>query len=135
MELLVLIFKGLRKCKNIVINIIYTPTAKILFYLNGVNYGENLNVKGLVKIDVTRRGVVHIGESFRLNSGGNFNVIGRQQKSIFWVEGRLTIKDNVGMSSSAIICNHEITIGNNVIMGGIRSFMTLIFIHLMRNKG
>lgn len=118
MKLLIFLFKGLRKSKNIAINIFYTPIAKIIFYLNGIHFGKNLDVNGLMKVDVTRRGIVNIGDNFRLNSGDNFNVIGRQQKSIFWVEGKLTIKDNVGMSSIAIICNHEITIGNHVIMGG-----------------
>jgi acetyltransferase-like isoleucine patch superfamily enzyme len=59
-----------------------------------------------------------MGKNISINSGDNNNIIGRQQKTIFWVEGKLVIGDNVGMSSTAIICNHEIEIGNNVTMGG-----------------
>lgn len=44
--------------------------------------------------------------------------MGTTRKTIFWVEGRLKIGNNVGMSSTAIICNHEIDIGNNVTIGG-----------------
>ena len=61
---------------------------------------------------------MRIGSRFRINSGDNYNIIGRQQKCIFWVEGSLEIGDNVGLSSTAIICNHKITIGNNVLIGG-----------------
>ena len=70
-----------------------------------------------IKVIVTRRGQVKIGKNFSVNSGNNYNIIGRQQKNTFWVEGKLTIGDNVGMSCTAIICTHEIEIGNNVTIG------------------
>jgi len=111
-------FKALRKLKEILLSGIYTPVAKMLFALNGVDVGKGLNVKGLLKVLVTRRGKVTIGTNFSLNSGSNYNIIGRQQKCIFWVEGTLEIGDCVGMSASAIICNHQVTIGNHVVIGG-----------------
>ena len=111
-------FKALRKLRSILLDGIYTPVAKLIFILNGVSYGKGLRVRGLMQVLVTRRGTVNIGRSLHVNSGDNYNVIGRQQKCIFWVEGTLTIKDNVGISASAIICNHQITIGNNVVIGG-----------------
>lgn len=112
------LFKALRKIKSIGFSKIYTPIAKINFYLNGAEVSKGLRVKGLVKVFITRRGVVTIGENCSINSGDNANIIGRQQKTIFWVEGILTIGNNLGMSCSAIICNHEIEIGNNVTIGG-----------------
>lgn len=112
------IFKGFRKAKEISFNYLYTPYAKLIFYLNGVKFASNLTVFGFMKVIVTRRGSVTIGKNLVVNSGNNYNIIGRQQKTIFWVEGSLTIGDNVGMSSAAIICNHSINIGNNVTIGG-----------------
>lgn len=112
------IFKGIRKVKEIAFNFTYTPYAKLIFYLNGVKFASNLAVNGFMKVIVTRRGNVVIGKNLSVNSGNNHNIIGRQQKTIFWVEGLLTIGNNVGMSSTAIICNHCITIGNNVTIGG-----------------
>ncbi len=112
------IFKALRKLKNILFKNAFTPIAKVFFILNNVQYGKNLHVNGLIKVLVTRRGRVEFGNNLRLNSGHNSNIIGRQEKCIFWVEGKLTIKNNVGISASAIICNDEITIGNNVTIGG-----------------
>lgn len=118
MKTIVIAFKALRKLKGILLNGLYTPIAKINLFLNGVKFEKGLHVNGMIRVIVTRRGRVSIGHSLRLNSGDNFNVIGRQQKCIFWVEGVLTIKDDVGISASAIICNHQITIGNNVVIGG-----------------
>ncbi len=118
MKIIVLLFKAVRKFKAMLTGKFFTPTAKLLFILNGIKYGKDLHVNGLMKILVTRRGIVEIGHGLRINSGDNFNIIGRQQKCIFWVEGKLTIGDNVGISSSALICNHKINIGNNVVIGG-----------------
>lgn len=118
MKVIVYAYKALRKFTGAILSGIYTPLAKLFFILNGVSFREGLWVRGLIKVFVTRRGEVRIGRRLRMNSGDNYNVIGRQQKCIFWVEGRLTIRDNVGISGSAIICRHQITIGNNVVIGG-----------------
>jgi acetyltransferase-like isoleucine patch superfamily enzyme len=47
-------------------------------------------------------------------------MIGRQQRCYFVVDAHceLVIGDNVGMSSTAIICQNKISIGNNVRIGG-----------------
>lgn len=116
--MLILLFKGFRKIKRILVRPIYTPYAYLSFYLNNVKIKNGLKVAGFIKVDVTRRGKVNIGQNLNINSGNNFNVIGRQQKTIFWVEGELKIGDNVGMSATAIICNYIINIGNNVMIGG-----------------
>jgi acetyltransferase-like isoleucine patch superfamily enzyme len=118
MAILVTTFKGLRKLKEILFVGFYTPLGKVMLILNGVVFKSGLRVKGLIHVDVTRRGKFSIGNNFCINSGDRFNVIGRQQKCIFWVEGSLHIKDNVGMSGVAIICHHQISIGNNVLVGG-----------------
>jgi len=117
-SILVIAFKALRKISMIVLGVVYTPIAKVVLFLNGVQFGKDLHVNGFLKVIVTRRGSVTIGSGLRLNSGNKFNVIGRQQRCIFWVEGSLKICDNVGMSATAIICNHQITIGSNVVIGG-----------------
>jgi acetyltransferase-like isoleucine patch superfamily enzyme len=118
MNLLVTGFKAARKLKSMLAAPVYTTVGKINFYLNGAKYGKGMYIKGLLKLHVTRRGSVLIGTNLRLNSGNNFNIIGRQQKCIFWVEGTLQIGNNVGMSSAAIICKEKIVIGDSVVIGG-----------------
>jgi len=113
-----IIFKAFRKLLILIKNPFYTPITALILYLNGVKIGKNLRVRGFMKINITRRGKVIIGNQFRVNSGENYNLIGRQQKTVLWVEGNLSIGNNVGMSSTAIICNHSISIGSNVVIGG-----------------
>ena len=113
-----IVFKAVRKIKESLLIPFYNIYGKLLFILNGVKLPDNMNVRGILKLHITRRGIVNVGKNLSLNSGENHNVIGRQQKSIFWVEGKLTIGNNVGISATAIICNHEIEIGNGVTIGG-----------------
>ena len=116
--MIILFYKLFRKISEKISQPFYLFHAKLLFYLNGVKFSKKLKVNGILKVVVTRRGQVKIGKNFSVNSGDNFNIIGRQQKNIFWVEGSLIIGDDVGMSCCAIICNHEIEIGNHVTIGG-----------------
>ena len=113
-----LFYKGSSKILERLRQPCYNPINRIILYLSGVQIGVGMRTWGRLWIKVTRRGKVQIGQNFHANSGAKHNVIGRQQRCILWVEGRLIIGDNVGMSNSAIICNHAITIGNDVIMGG-----------------
>ncbi len=118
MKAIINLYKGIRKFSSRVLATCYNPIAKLLFQLNGATYGSHLRVYGLIKVHVTRRGKLSIGNHCKINSGRRYNIIGRQQQSIFWVEGNLEIGDNVGLSAVALICNHKINIGNNVIIGG-----------------
>jgi acetyltransferase-like isoleucine patch superfamily enzyme len=112
------IYKAFRKITTKVCSIGYTPIAWFYLILNGAVVGPCLKVNGILKIHVTRRGRLVIGNNCKINSGSNHNLIGRQQKNIFWVEGVLEIGNNVGMSCAAIVCNHQIKIGDNVTIGG-----------------
>jgi acetyltransferase-like isoleucine patch superfamily enzyme len=63
---------------------------------------------------------VSIGRHFVMNNGLLNNKIGRQQPCFFVVAktGELVIRDNVGISATAIVCWNRIEIGNNVRIGG-----------------
>jgi acetyltransferase-like isoleucine patch superfamily enzyme len=116
--ILITAYKALRKLKTIIDHPIYTPMARLLLYLNGTTVAKGLKVSGFLHVEVSRLGKLTIGDPFHANSGHRHNVIGRRQKCIYWVEGTLSIGNNVGMSSTAIICNHQISIRNNVTIGG-----------------
>jgi acetyltransferase-like isoleucine patch superfamily enzyme len=118
MRLITVLYKGIRKLNHFFRKPFYTIYGKLLFIFNGISIPNKMNIRGVMKIIVTPRGAVIIGNNFNVNSGNNHNIIGRQQKTTFWVEGKLTIGNNVGMSATALICNHEIEIGNNVTIGG-----------------
>lgn len=113
-----ILFKALRKGYSYIGKIYYTPLAKIILFLNGAKFSTSLKVNGILKVHITRKGIVNIGKNLNINSGKNHNIIGRQQKTIFWIDGELKIGNNTGMSSTAIICRHRVSIGNNVTIGG-----------------
>ncbi|WP_412468461.1 acyltransferase [Pedobacter sp. KLB.chiD] len=92
----------------------------MLLKANLVSFGRGLKSNGIPYLDISPFGKMSIGENFKMNNGGRYNMIGRQQKCCFVVsrDAALLIGQNVGMSAVAIICSHRITIGNNVKIGG-----------------
>lgn len=118
MKTISIIYKAIRKIHGFAIGLIYNPITKIQFILNGAAYGKGLSIKGLLKLKVTLKGEFYMGEYCRFNSGQKYNVSGGNQKCHFWVDGKLTLGNNVGISSTSILCRHEITIGNHVKIGG-----------------
>lgn len=69
---------------------------------------------------IINRGKMAIGKDGRINSSSYKNIIGGDTRSSIVVKKRatLTIGDNFKMSNSAIYCADQITIGNNVMIGG-----------------
>lgn len=118
MNILTFLYKGTRKIKRLILAQIHTPYAKTLLHLNNVDLKSGLKTNGIIKVFVTKTGKLIIGENCRINSGQNYNVSGGAQKNLFWVEGTLEFGNNVKMSSSSFFCKHQITIGNNVTIGG-----------------
>jgi acetyltransferase-like isoleucine patch superfamily enzyme len=120
MSIYSLVFKALRKALRMVIKQYDNLLGKIMFKLNGVKFKEKLTVNGFAFLDINRKGNCQIGTGCSFNSRIFYNPIGRNQKCMLVVgDGAvLTIGNNVGISSSAIICYSSITIGNNVKIGG-----------------
>lgn len=91
----------------------------LVLYLNGVEFSTFSNT-GWPKISVSKGGKLVIGKGFRSNNREMANPIGRFHPcSIIVGKGaRLSIGENVGMSSTAIVCHLEIEVGNDVNFGG-----------------
>jgi len=92
----------------------------IKFSLNGVKFHNNFSARGIPIVNVNLKGKFSIGNKIYINSGKYYNMIGRQQQCYFVVgEGaELIIGDNVGISSTSLICYNKITVGSNVKFGG-----------------
>ncbi|MFB6341487.1 acyltransferase [Saccharicrinis sp. FJH62] len=116
-HIIIYFYRAFRRIRFKILTPVFNFYSKLLLVLNGVSYGKGILIKGPIKVTVTRKGSLKIGNSLKLNSGNNYNIIGRQQKCIFWIDGELSIGDNVGMSGVAIICKESILIGNNVKIG------------------
>lgn len=91
----------------------------IIFYLNGVKI-SSFKSTGTPKINIGLRGKCVIGPNFKMNNRESSNPIGRFHRCSIFVSngGYLTVGENVGMSSTTIVCHDEIRIGNNVNLGG-----------------
>lgn len=110
-----LILKLFLKIQRIKFPIHYVITS-IIFWINEVNY-KNFTTKGIPYIRKVL-GTFSIGQNFRMNNSEKYNTIGRQGKCNFVVKGNLKIGNDVGMSSTTIVCHNNINIGNYVIIGG-----------------
>lgn len=107
---------GWRRSRRIISSIF----TRVLFYLNNVRYGAGLKTYGVPVVDINNGSMMTVGKSFHVNSGGNYNRIGRQQPCFFIADlgGRIQIGDRVGMSCTALVCHNAITICDDVTIGG-----------------
>ncbi len=110
------VFKTLRVYVNKPIDYLLTH---VIFYLNGVSY-SSFNNYGIPRINVSLGGKFTLGSNFRSNNREMANPIGRFHRCSFIVGRTATLKigNNVGISSTAIVCHNSIEIGDNVIIGG-----------------
>lgn len=93
---------------------------------NGVKY-QQFRTNGVPYVMISRGGEMKLGNNFAMNNGINGNPIGCYEKCTFFVgpNGKLIIGNNVGISQAALIAIDDITIGNDVkIGGGVQVFTT-----------
>lgn len=117
---MVLLYKAIRKLWRFFLGIINYICTSIHFVGNGVKY-KNFATRGVPYVMVARgaKGMT-IGKDFAMNNGISHNPIGMPQPCTFFVDRgcALTIGNNVGISQTALIAHADITIGNNVKIGG-----------------
>lgn len=118
-RLIILVFKTLKAIRNKLRQPFDYLISSFIFYTNGVSYSSFKN-NGYPKINVGLGGKCFIGKNFRSNNREMSNPIGRFNRCSLIVgnKGMLIIGENVGMSSTAIVCNDRVEIGNNVNLGG-----------------
>jgi len=91
----------------------------IKFTVNKVHY-TTFRTVGTPYLSIAEDAYVHIGSNFAMNNGINGNPIGQYERCTFFVNKgcSLQIGDNVGISQAALVAHADITIGNNVKIGG-----------------
>lgn len=92
----------------------------IKFKVNNVIIEGDFIARGTPIMRISLSGRMIIGNGFQMNSGVLHNSIGRPQRCSFVIgEGAcLSIADNVGISSTAIVCRLRIEIESDVRIGG-----------------
>lgn len=116
---MVYLYKSTRKLYQILLNFIHHIYTSLLLLGNGVKY-QNFRSGGIPYIMVARNGEMEIGRDFAMNNGTKHNPIGCSQPCTFFVDNgcKITIGNNVGVSQAALIALADITIGDNVKIGG-----------------
>lgn len=98
----------------------YIRWNRFLLSLGGVKYGKHCNIYNRVYLSNPNslRGL-SIGDNFVMTSGGGINPLSRGLKSHIHLasDARVTIGNNVGISSVTLWSKKEITIGDNTIIG------------------
>lgn len=119
MNLFISCFKALRYIKRTIgIKIDYVRTI-ILFYGNGIVF-KNLKSTGVPFVSVAKEAKCIIGNNFSMHNKIYGNPIGCSQPCTLFVDSGCTMKigDNVGISQAALVAHSNLTIGNNVKIGG-----------------
>lgn len=119
MKLLILAFKCLKQLKALVLCNFTTLMTHVVFILNGIDFKSGLSSSGMPSIHISMRGICKVGKNLTLGNWYVINASGIYAKSKIEVRNNaeLTIGDNVGMTSTTIMCHDKITIGNNVMIG------------------
>lgn len=91
------------------------------FVLKGNNVSfSSFRTGGVPYVMVARGGKMSVGKNFAMNNGIKYNPIGCPQPCTFFVDRNAILKigDNVGISQTALVAIDNITIGDNVKIGG-----------------
>lgn len=114
-----LLYKFQRKVARSGLGIFNKLRLKFYLYIFNVEH-SSFGTNGVPYLDIARNSRVKIGKNFRMNNGQFYNSIGYSQKCSIIVGDAaiLNIGNDVGISQTAIVCQKNIEIGNNVKMGG-----------------
>lgn len=114
-----LFFKVFRKVYYTFLKVLDKVFCCFILYSNGVKFDKFIT-NGVPKVFIARGGTMVIGVNFKMNNREVSNPIGRFKRCSFMVgkNGNLIFGNNVGISSSAIVCHNSIQIGDNVKLGG-----------------
>jgi acetyltransferase-like isoleucine patch superfamily enzyme len=114
-----LVYKGFRKIRSIYFSFKDKIYSKFVFSGNGVVF-ENFRTVGVPFVMIARGGKCSIGRDFAMNNGIKGNPIGCHDNCTIFVDkgASLLIGENVGISQTALICHQNISIGDNVKIGG-----------------
>lgn len=120
MSLLRILFKAWWLYKTNVAPYWHTVFTKLLFAMNGVNLGGHFFSRGIPLVNVSMKGQFRAGTNLTISNGPYYSPTGRNRQCEFIVgeNATLLIGNHVGISSSAITCHCQITIGNHVMLGG-----------------
>ena len=117
--ILVKLFKILHVANLRMAVIFWTCYVKCKFYVCGISC-KNIQALGNPRINLSWGGICTIEKDFHIRSYARYSETGdnRPSKILVGKKGVLRIGQNVGITSTTIICKEQIAIGNHVRIGG-----------------
>lgn len=100
--------------------IFYINWNKFIFYINGIEYGENLKIYNRIYVNKHQSANITIGNNFTFSSGNSINPLCRNIRGAIYAPTNsiICIGNNTGISSACLWAKEKIIIGNNVKIGG-----------------
>lgn len=99
----------------------YIRWNRLVFWLNGVQFGKNMQVHNSFYLNKNPKAKLTIGDDFIFTSGEAFNALCRNIRGCMFLpfaESVMEIGNNSGISSACLWANSRITIGDRVKIGG-----------------
>ena len=99
---------------------ISSQVLKIKLKVYKCHYGKNLKVDGAVLFKLSKYNSIHIGDNVKINSSIKSNLVGINNYFSFQIidNGSIKIGDNCGLTSTVFSSRCNISIGDNVKIGG-----------------
>nr|WP_296959517.1 acyltransferase [uncultured Mediterraneibacter sp.] len=109
--------------KSILIKVRKIPNDlynKFVFYYRKVKVGNNVNINGRIYCVASEENLIVLGNNVVINSSLKSNPIGGDTRTILYAGkgAKIQIGNNTGISNCAICAKENITIGENVLIGG-----------------
>jgi len=103
-----------------VVVLLCTLALKVRFAFYQARVGRRFSARGRVRMHVDPSGQLSIGDDCRMNSGFLCNPVGGSLRMGVWIGpgASLSIGHRVGISNSTIVCMDNITIEDDVFIGG-----------------
>lgn len=101
--------------------IFYKYYNRFLFWINGVEYGKNMDVYNYIYFNKHPKAKIIIGDDFTFTSGEAFNPLCRNMRGCIVAERAgsvIEIGHHAGMSSPCVWIKERLTVGNYVKIGG-----------------
>jgi hypothetical protein len=109
----------------------------ILLKYRHVRYGSNFKINGRIFCVSNSIDGIQIGNNVSINSGRNSNPIGGDTRTILFAKGigKIRIGDDCGISNATIFACESVTLGKQILIGGVQRFMIQIFIGWILKNG
>ena len=115
-----MIFKKIYNIPKKIQYLILPHWNRLKFKLKGISYGQNLIVYNRMYLEMGKGASITIGNNFTFTSGSCINPLCRNIKGciVAMPNAKIKIGNNVGMSSTCLWAHENISIGDNVKIGG-----------------